>query len=81
MVAFSENPDKVFNSIHSEADVNHLIAERIVYATNQASYEPVKFDTSLVQNLENSESLDIAKVKSESEVKTEIQNIAENIEV
>ena len=36
-----------------------LIAEKIAYATNQASYKPVKFDTCLVQNFENSESPDI----------------------
>ena len=35
------------------------MAARIAYATNQASYEPVKFDTCLVQNFENSQSLDI----------------------
>ena len=39
--------------------MDHLIAERIAYATNQASYEPVKFDTCLVQNIENSDSIDI----------------------
>ena len=39
--------------------MDHLIAERIAYATNEASYEPVKFDACLAQNLENSESIDI----------------------
>ena len=29
MVAFSENPDKILDSIHSPADVDHLITERI----------------------------------------------------
>ena len=28
MLAFSENPDKILDSIHSPADVDHLIAER-----------------------------------------------------
>ena len=32
MVAFSENPDKILDSICSPADVDHLIAERIEYA-------------------------------------------------
>ena len=28
MLAFSENPDKIIDSIHTPADVDHLIAER-----------------------------------------------------
>ena len=55
----SEDVEAMFFSIYSEADVDHLIAEKISYATNQASYEPVKFNACLVQNFENSESLDI----------------------
>ena len=55
----SKDVEAKFFSIHSEADVDHLISERIAYATNQASYEPGKFDTCLVQNFENSESIDI----------------------
>ena len=35
MVAFSENPDKILDSIHSPADVDHLIAERIECGRNQ----------------------------------------------
>ena len=31
MLAFSENPDKILDSIHSPADVDHLIAERNGY--------------------------------------------------
>ena len=29
MLAFSENPYKILDSIHSRADVEHLIAKRI----------------------------------------------------
>ena len=35
MVAFSENPDKILDSIRSPADVDHLIAERIKCGRNQ----------------------------------------------
>ena len=35
MVAFSENSDKILDSICSRADVDHLIAERIEYGRNQ----------------------------------------------
>ena len=35
MLAFSENPDKILDNIHSPADVDHLITERIEYAKSQ----------------------------------------------
>ena len=35
MLAFSENPDKILDSIHSQTDVECLIAERIEFAENQ----------------------------------------------
>ena len=35
MLVFSENPDKILDNIHSPADVDHLIAERIEYAKSQ----------------------------------------------
>ena len=31
MLAFSENPDKILDSIHSQADVECLIAKRIEF--------------------------------------------------
>ena len=35
MLMFSENPDKILDNIHSPADVDQLIAERIEYAKIQ----------------------------------------------
>ena len=35
ILAFSENPDKILHSMHSPADVDHLIAEKIEYAKSQ----------------------------------------------
>ena len=35
MLAFSENPDKILDNIHSPADVDQLIAERIECAQSQ----------------------------------------------
>ena len=35
ILAFSENPDKIMHSMHSPADVDHLIAEKIEYAKSQ----------------------------------------------
>ena len=35
MLAFSENPDKILDNIHSQADVEHLIAKRIEFAKTQ----------------------------------------------
>ena len=29
MLAFSEHPDKILDSIHSSADVDHSVAERL----------------------------------------------------
>ena len=35
ILAFSENPDKILDSIHSPADVDHLIAKRIECGRSQ----------------------------------------------
>ena len=35
MLIDSENPDNILHSIHSQADVDCLIAERIEYAKSQ----------------------------------------------
>ena len=35
MITFSENPDKILDSRHSPADVDHLISKRIEYAKTQ----------------------------------------------
>ena len=35
MLAFSEHPDKILDSIHSPADVDHLIAERLECGKSQ----------------------------------------------
>ena len=42
MLAFSENPDKILDNIHSPADVDHLIAERIEYAKSQKAEKLTK---------------------------------------
>ena len=42
MVAFSENPDKIRDSICSPADVDHLIAERIKCAKSQKAENLIK---------------------------------------
>ena len=35
MLVFSEHPNKILDSIHSPADVDHLIAERLEYGKSQ----------------------------------------------
>ena len=35
MLMFSKNQDKIVDNMHSPADVDHLIAERIEYAKSQ----------------------------------------------
>ena len=35
MLAFSQNPDKILDNIHSPAYVDHLIAERSEHAKSQ----------------------------------------------
>ena len=42
MLAFSENPDKILDSIHSQADVECLIAKRIEFAKNQKAEKLAK---------------------------------------
>ena len=34
-ISFSENPDKILDTIHSAANVDHLISKRIEYAKTQ----------------------------------------------
>ena len=50
MVAFSENPDKILNSIHSQADVEHLIAKRIEFAKNQKAEKLAKVQHENISN-------------------------------
>ena len=42
MLAFSENLDKILDSIHSQADVEYLIAKRIEFAKNQKAEKLAK---------------------------------------
>ena len=42
MLVYSENPDKILDSIHSPADVDHLIAERIEYGKSQKAEKLTK---------------------------------------
>ena len=42
MLAFSENPDKKLDSIHSQADVECLIAKRIEFAKDQKTEKLAK---------------------------------------
>ena len=42
MLVFSENPDKILDSIHSQADVDHLIAERIECGISQKTEKLTK---------------------------------------
>ena len=42
MLMFSENPDKILDNIHSPADVDQLIAERIEYAKIQKAEDLAK---------------------------------------
>ena len=42
MLMFSENPDKILESIQSPADVDQLIVERIEYAKIQKAEDSTK---------------------------------------
>ena len=42
MLAFSENPDKILDSIHSQAHVECLIAKRIEFVNNQKAEKLAK---------------------------------------
>ena len=42
MLVDSENLDHIVDSIHSQADVDHLIAERIEYAKSQKAEKLTK---------------------------------------
>ena len=51
MLAFYENPDKILDSIHSTADVYHLIAERNECGKSQKAEDLTKecMTTSTIQ--------------------------------
>ena len=50
MLVDSENLDHIVDSIHSQADVDHLIAERVVYAKSQKAEKLTKDDHDHISN-------------------------------
>ena len=53
MLAFYENPDKILDSIHSQGDVECLIAKRIEFVKNQKAE---KFAKDQHENISNTNS-------------------------
>ena len=90
MLAFSENLDKILDSIHSPADVDYLIAERNECSKSQkavspVNYAPIKADTDLTQDSVDTEFVKgkvdnyytETSITCDSEEKVQIQNIEE----
>ena len=50
MLVFSENPDKILDSIHSQVDVECLIAKRIEFAKNQKAEKLAKDQQDHISN-------------------------------
>ena len=80
MLAFSENPDKILDSIHSQADVEHLIAKRIEFAKNQKAEKLAKDQHDNISNT-NSQS-NVSPVNCEPiNLETSLtQDLQENVE-
>ena len=88
MLAFSENPDKILDSIHSPADVDCLITERTEYANSQKvkkenlTQDPVNTVSEFVEG-----KVDRCYIEptitgnSNSEEEVQMQNIEGNITV
>ena len=51
MLVYSENPGKILDSIHSLADVDHLIAERIDYDKSQKAEKLTKDPHDNISNI------------------------------
>ena len=50
MLVDSENLDHIVDSIHSQADVDHLIAERVEYASSQKAEKLTKHHHDHISN-------------------------------
>ena len=80
MLAFSENPDKILDSIHSQADVECLIAKRIEFAKNQKAEKLAKDQH---ENISNTNSQSRVNPLSYEPVNLDIgltQDLQENVE-
>ena len=62
MLAFSENPDKILDSIHSQADVEHLIAKRIEFAKNQKAEKLAKDQHETISNTNSQKQCESCKL-------------------
>ena len=75
MITFSENPDKILDSICSPADVDHLISKRIEYAKTQKAENLTKDPhVSITSNTSshNCESINTGLELTQESVDTEI---------
>ena len=78
MLVFSENPDKILDSIHSPADVDCLIAERVDYSKCQ---EPESLTKDPLVYVSNTSSQNFMKPVNYEPIEVQSQSVGENITV
>ena len=80
MLAFSENPDKILDSIHSQVDVEHLIAKRIEFAKNQKAEKLVKDQHENISNTNSQSNVNPVNCEPINLVTSLTQGLLENVE-
>ena len=83
MLAFSENPDKILDSIHSQADVECLIAKRNEFAKNQKAEKLAKDQHENISNTNSQSSMKPVNCKpihSDTSLTQDLQETVESIQ-
>ena len=80
MLAFSENPDKILDSIHSQADVGRLIAKRIEFAKNQKAEKLAKDQHENISNTNSQSNVNPASYEPINLDTSLTQDVQENVE-
>ena len=80
MLAFSENPDKILDSIYSQADVEYLIAKRIEFAKNQKAEKLAKDQHENISNTNSQSNVNPVNCKPINLDTSLIQDLQENVE-
>ena len=80
MLAFSENPDKILDSILSQADVEHLIAKRIEFAKNQKAEKLTKDQHENISNTNSQSNVNPVNFEPINLDTSLTQDLQENVE-
>ena len=80
MLAFSENPDKILDNIHSQTGVEHLIAKRFEFAKNQKAEKLAKDQHENISNTNSQSNVNPVNCKPINLDTSLTQGLQENVE-